>query len=283
MAALNSLLRIFIIVVAAWAIVVTWVWLTQDRLVYFPQIGRDNPATPAAAGLRFEDLRLQTEDGETLAAWWVPAPAQQARGAVLLLHGNAGSIADRIMYLPHFHAMGYAVLLVDYRGYGASTGKPSELGTYLDAQAAWQWLTGERGLKPGAIVLVGESLGGAVAAELAARVQPRALVLISAFTSVLELGSEIYPWLPVRLISRYHYDTLAHLRNFRGPVLIAHSRDDEIVPFAHGERLYAAASGHKSLLEMRGGHNDSFLFSQPPWVRRATDFLAHHAASAENK
>lgn len=283
MAALNTLLRILVIGVAAWAIVVTWVWLTQDRLLYFPQIGRDNPATPAAAGLRFENLRLQTADGETLAAWWVPAPAEKTQGAVLLLHGNAGSIADRIMYLPHFHALGYAVLLVDYRGYGASSGKPSEQGTYWDAQAAWQWLTVVRGIKPGVIVLAGESLGGAVAAELAARVQPRALILASTFTSVPDLGSEIYPWLPVRLISRYRYDTLAQLRNYRGPVLIAHSRDDEIVPFVHGERLFAAAPGRKSMLEMHGGHNDSFLFSQPAWARTVGDFLAHHAVSAENQ
>jgi len=280
MAALKSVLRILVIVVAAWVLVVAWVWLTQDRLVYFPQVGRGNPATPAAAGLRFEDLRLKTEDGETLAAWWVPAPVDKARGAVLLLHGNAGSIADRIYYLPHFTAMGYGVLLVDYRGYGVSSGTPSEQGTYLDAQAAWRWLTGERGIKPGAIVVVGESLGGAVAAELAARVQPQALILASTFTSVLDLGSEIYPWLPVRLISRYRYDTLAQLRNYRGPVLIAHSRDDEIVPFAHGERLFAAAPGHKSMLEMRGGHNDSFLFSQAAWIRAVGDFLAQHAATA---
>ncbi len=187
------------------------------------------------------------------------------------------------MYLPHFHAMGYGVLLVDYRGYGASSGKPSEEGTYLDAQAAWQWLTAGRGIKPGAIVLAGESLGGAVAAELAARVQPQALILASTFTSVPDLGSEIYPWLPVRLISRYRYDTLAHLRNYRGPVLIAHSRDDEIVPFAHAERLFAAAPGRKSMLEMRGGHNDSFLFSQAPWVRAVAGFLAQHPANAENQ
>ena len=122
-------------------------------------------------------------------------------------------------------------------------------------------------------MLVGESLGGAVAAELAGRVQPRALVLISAFTSATDLGSEIYPWLPVRLISRYRYDTLGHLRGFGGPVLVAHSRDDEIVPFAHGERLHAAARGAKSLLEMRGGHNEGFLFDRPEQVRQVAAFL----------
>lgn len=274
------MLRAAVTVIAAYGTVVFFIWLSQDRLIYFPHIAGIVTATPAQVKLAFDDVRITTTDGETLAAWWVPAAP--ARGVVLLFHGNAGSIAERIHYLPHFHAMGYAVLLVDYRGYGASTGKPSEQGTYLDAQAAWQWLTGERGVEPGAIVVVGESLGGAVAANLAARVQPRALVLVSTFTSVQDLGSEIYPWLPVRLISRYRYDTLAHLRNFRGPVLIAHSRDDEIVPFAHGERLHAAVSGDKAMLEMRGGHNDSFLFSQAQWVRAVGDFLERHAASAHN-
>lgn len=282
MAALKRmLLQLLTVTVAAYGMVVFFIWLTQDRLIYFPQTGGIASLTPAQVKLPFEELRIPTADGETLAAWWVPAPA--SRGAVLLFHGNAGSIADRIEYLPHFQAMRYSVLLVDYRGYGASSGKPSEQGTYLDAQAAWQWLTAGRGFKPGAIVLAGESLGGAVAAELAARVQPRALVLVSTFTSVPDLGGEIYPWLPVRLISRYRYDTMANLRNFHGPVLIAHSRDDEIVPFAHGERLFAAAPGDKAMLEMRGGHNDSFLFSQPAWVRAVGDFLAHHAVSAENR
>jgi fermentation-respiration switch protein FrsA (DUF1100 family) len=272
MAALNSLLRIVIIGVAAWAIVVAWVWLTQDRLVYFPQVGRDNLATPAAAGLRFENLRLKTEDGETLAAWWVPATAGKPRGAVLLLHGNAGSIADRIIYLPQFTAMGYGVLLVDYRGYGRSSGSPDEEGTYADARAAWRWLN-ERGFAAGDIVLVGESLGGAVAAELAARVQPRALLLLSAFTSVDDLGSELYPWLPVRWISRFRYDTLQGVKDYRGPVLVVHSRDDEIVPIAHARRLQAAAGARGQLLEMRGGHNDAFVFGKPEQVAAVAAFL----------
>lgn len=263
--------QILLIAVLAYAAVVLLVWLTQDRLIYFPHIGGAAVATPLAVKLPFENVRIATDDGETLAAWWVPATP--ARGAVLLLHGNAGSIVDRIDYLPPFNAMGYAVLLVDYRGYGTSTGKPSESGTYADAQAAWRWLTTEQKLQPADIVLAGESLGGAVAAELAARVQPRALLLVSTFTSATDLGAGIYPWLPVRLISRYRYEALANLQKFKGAVLIAHSRDDEIVPFAHGERLYAAAAGVKSMIEMRGGHNEAFLFGQPAWVQAVEDFL----------
>lgn len=272
MAALKRmLLQILGIVAVAYAAVVLLVWATQDQMVYFPQIAGGATMTPAALKLPYENLRIATDDGETLAAWWVSdAPP---RGAVLVLHGNAGSIADRLDYLPPFQAMGYAVLLVDYRGYGASSGKPSEEGTYRDARAAWRWLTEQRGLQPGQIVVLGESLGGAVAAELAARVQPGALLLVAAFTSATDLGGEIYPWLPVRLISRYRYDTLAHLRRYGGPVMIAHSRGDEVVPFAHGERLHAAATGSKMLLEMRGGHNDAFLFGRPEWTQAVADFL----------
>ncbi len=276
MAVLKRMLPAVVTIIAAYGAVVFFIWLTQDRLIYFPHIGGGVTATPARVRLPFDDVRITTADGETLAAWWVPAAA--GRGAVLLFHGNAGSIADRIDYLPHFNAMGHAVLLVDYRGYGASTGKPSEAGTSADAQAAWRWLTVERGFKPAEITVVGESLGGAVAAELAARMQPRALLLISTFTSVPDLGSEIYPWLPVRLISRYRYDTLQNLRQFRGPVLIVHSRDDDIVPFAHGERLHAAAAGAVPLLEMRGGHNEAFLFGRPEWTRAVSGFLQYAAA-----
>jgi len=269
----RMLLQLLGAVVVAYGLLVVLMWLGQDRLLYFPQVGRDAVATPAKVKLPFDNVRIETDDGVTLAAWWVPANTAVTHGKVLLLHGNAGSIADRINYLPHFSAMGYAVLLLDYRGYGASSGKPTEQGTYLDAQAAWRWLATAQGAQAGDIVVVGESLGGAVAAQLAASVQPRALILVSTFTSVQDLGAEIYPWLPVRLISRYRYDTLAHLQSYRGPVLIAHSRDDEIVPYAHGERLYAAVAGAKSWLELRGGHNDSFLFSRPAWVQAVAAFL----------
>jgi hypothetical protein len=282
MAALkHMLLQSLGIVAVAYAVVVLLMWLTQDRLVYFPQIAGSVTMTPASLRLPYEDLRIATDDGEKLAAWWIPAA--DAKGAVLVLHGNAGSIADRLDYVQPFHAMAYSVLLVDYRGYGASTGKPTEAGTYADAQAAWRSLTEQRGLQPAQIVVLGESLGGAVAAELAARVQPRALLLVAAFTSATDLGSEIYPWLPVRLISRFHYDTLQHLRRYRGPVLIAHSHDDEIVPYAHGERLHAAASGEKTLLEMRGGHNDAFLFGRPEWTQAVAAFLGRLAVTGENK
>ena len=254
--------------------VVGLVFVFQSHLVYYPQIGREILATPAALALAYEDVQLRTEDGETLAAWWVPAA--DARGTVLLLHGNAGNISHRLDYLRMFNALRYSTLILDYRGYGRSTGAPSEAGTYRDASAAWHHLTEVLGLAEHDIVIFGESLGAAVASWLAARHAPRALVLASTFTSAGDLGAQVYWFLPVRLISRFRYDNVENLTAIRSPVLIAHSRDDDIVPFAHGEALYRAAREPKAFLELAGGHNDGFICMREPWVRALGDFLERH-------
>lgn len=260
----------------AYGAVVVLVYLFQSRLVYFPQIGREVAVTPRAYGLPYEAVRLATVDGERLAGWWVPA--ERARGAVLIFHGNAGNISHRLDYLSMFHRLGYSTLIVDYRGYGESSGSPSEEGTYRDAEAAWRWLTETRGLAARDIVLFGESLGGAVAAWLAARTAPRALVLVSTFTSVPELGAQVYPFLPVRWMSRFRYDTRAALEAVEAPVLVAHSREDDIVPFAHGRELYEAVRGPKAFLELHGGHNESFVFARQEWVAQLAAFLERAAA-----
>ena len=258
----------------AYAAMVTLLFVFQSRLVYFPETGREISTTPRNHGLDFEAVAIRTEDAETLAAWWVPAPGvSQPRGTVLFFHGNAGNISHRIDYLLMFSRLGYATLIFDYRGYGQSSGSPSEEGTYRDAEAAWRWLTRARGIAAGDIVYVGESLGGAVASWLAVRHPPRALVLLSTFTSVPELGAQLYPFLPVRLISRFGYDNLAHVRQSKAPLLVAHSRDDEIIPFAHGRAIFEAAAGPKRFLEMRGGHNDGFIFMRDEWVKALAEFL----------
>lgn len=256
---------------AAYAALVGAVFLLQGSLIYFPDIGRQILRTPRDVGLDYETVWLTTEDGVRIEAWYVPAPA--ARGVALLAHGNAGSIGDRVDYARLFHRLGYSLLLLEYRGYGRSEGKPSEEGTYADARAAWRHLVTERGFPPARIVLVGESLGGAVAARLAADERPGALVLTSSFVSVPEMAAELYPWLPVRHLTRYRYDTLEALKRVSCPVLIAHSRDDDIVPFSHGERLFAAIKSPKSFLEMAGGHNEGFLFTREAWGTELGRFL----------
>jgi fermentation-respiration switch protein FrsA (DUF1100 family) len=246
----------------------------QSRFVYFPEMGRGDRATPARMRLAFEDVRITTGDGETLHGWFVPA--QKARATVLFLHGNAGSIVHRLEWLPMFQRLGLSVLLIDYRGFGASTGTPSETGTYADAEAAWRHLTETRRIPPERIVVFGESLGSAVAAHLAARVSPGALVLHSAFTSAPDLAADLYPFLPARRLTRFRYDTLGAVLASRSPLLVAHSPQDEIVPVSHGRRLFDAAQVRKQWLELAVSHNDGFLFMRSEWVDQFDEFLRRH-------
>ena len=268
------LLNFLIAAVLGYAVVVGLAFVGQERLVYFPQIGREITLTPQAYGLAHESLRIPTEDHEQLHAWWVPTTP--ARGTVLLFHGNAGNISMRLDYLLMFNRMGYSTLIIDYRGYGESTGAPSEAGTYRDAEAAWRWLREARGIPADDIVIFGESLGAAVASWLAARHAPRALIIASTFTSVPDLGAQVYPFLPVRLIGRIAYDNRANLGTIRAPVLIAHSRDDDIIPYAHGRALFEAANEPKQFLDLAGGHNDGFIFMRDAWVQAVAGFLARY-------
>ena len=263
--------RLIIVGVLAYVALVAVVWLLQDRFLFFPQTGRDIVSTPAARGVPYDEVVIATSDGQKLSAWWVPA--DKARGTVLLFHGNAGNISHRIDYALMFRRLGYSTLLVDYRGYGRSTGTPTEEGTYIDADAAWRWLTTTQRVRERDVVLFGESLGGGVASWLAARHEVRALILASTFTSAVDLGSELYPFLPVRFVSRIRYDTLRRLRDVRAPVLVIHSPDDDIVPFRHGRRLFDAARDPKAMLEVAGGHNDGFVFVREEWVAKLAEFL----------
>lgn len=247
------------------------IFFSQASLIYYPETGRNIIAAPDYVGLAYESVEISTTDGETLHGWFVPAPA--ANGTVLFFHGNAGNISHRMEYLLMFHRLGYNTFIFDYRGYGQSSGSPSEAGTYLDAQSAWRYLTEAKGIPPARIVLFGESLGGAVAAWLAMNEKPGMLALASVFTSVPDMAAKIYPFLPVRLLSRFDYNTIEYLQSVTCPVFVAHSRQDEIVPFAHGQALYQAASEPKQFLELQGGHNSGFIFMQEDWVKALGEFI----------
>lgn len=245
----------------AYGLLVLLVYFMQPRLLFLPNIaGRELAATPEQIGLRYRDVTLSTEDGETLHAWWLPH--ERPRATLLFFHGNAGNISHRLDSLEIFHDLALSVLIVDYRGYGQSSGKPTEAGLDRDAQAAWRWLTETEGVRPENIILFGRSLGGAVASRLATRVEAAGLIVESAFTSVPDLGAELYWWLPVRLLSRLDFNTADYLRQSDLPVLIIHSQDDEIIPFEHGRRLHEIAGERATLLEIEGGHNTGFLESR---------------------
>ena len=249
-----------------------WLWLQQSSMIFFPLRGVD--ATPARWGMDFEEVALRTADGIALHGWYLPA-ADSDR-VLLFFHGNAGNISHRGDSLAIFHRLGLNVLIIDYRGYGRSEGRPSEAGLQRDAQAAWRFLRAEKGFAAERIVLFGRSLGGAVAAAQAAEVTPGALILESTFSSAKDVAAEHYPLLSKLILLRYDFDTAIRVKGIDCPLLVIHSEDDEIIPFHLGERIYTAANEPKQLLRLRGGHNLGFIQSQPQYERGIGEFLSRH-------
>ncbi len=215
-------------------------------------------------------MTLEASDGVSVHGWFVPGESERV---LLYFHGNAGNISHRLYSIREWRELGLSVFIIDYRGYGQSGGKPTEKGLYRDGEAAWRYLTGDRGIAPENIVLFGRSLGGSVAAWLAAREDPAALIVESSFTSVPDIGQEAYPWLPVRWLSRFKHATRDAVEKVASPVLVVHSRDDEIIPFHHGEAIFAAANEPKTFLEIRGGHNDGHAVSATVYRDGMLDFL----------
>lgn len=269
---LHSLLHLLLVVFITWCGIAAYLYFSQSRLLYYPDMpSRALEASPADIGLTYESVQLTAGDGTRLHAWFVPAPT--ARGTLLFSHGNAGNIAHRLDSISLFHSLGLNVLIFDYRGYGESEGKPSEKGTYLDVQAAWDYLLEERRVPPEEIIIFGRSLGAAIAAELASQHPSAGVILESAFTSVPDMAASLYPWLPVRLLSRYRYNNLDKVERITSPLLVVHSREDDIIPYVHGEQLFAKANEPKQFLEMRGRHNDGYHVSRKIYVKTMQQFL----------
>jgi len=252
------------VVAGIYVLICAVMWLAQPYLLYQPDFAGDLDHTPDDVGLAYDRVTIETRDGLRLAGWYVHGP-EDAAPVVLFFHGNAGHMAHRLQTLELLHAAGAATLIVDYRGYGDSEGTPSEQGTSTDARAAWRWLTRERGIAPERIVVFGRSLGAAIAARLASEVEPAGVALEAAFTSVPDMAAELYPWLPARWLTRYHYATIDHLDAVRCPIFIAHARGDEIVPYAHGQRLSRRHGDRTTFHTLEGGHNTAFIESQPAY------------------
>jgi fermentation-respiration switch protein FrsA (DUF1100 family) len=226
----------------------------ENRFVFQPTPAAEHWQPPPSD--RFQDVTFATPAGDRLHAWWCPADG--AAGAVLYCHGNAGNLSHRGQsVLAMQKALGESVLIFDYPGYGKSEGRPSEAGCYAAADAAYDWLRRVPGVPEDRILLYGGSLGGGVAVDLAGRRPHRALLLAKTFTSMPDVGRQLYPWLPVRLLMRNRFDNLAKIGKCTRPVVIASGTADRLVPLAQGRRLFAAANEPKLFYPLEGqDHND---------------------------
>jgi fermentation-respiration switch protein FrsA (DUF1100 family) len=254
----------------------------MGALLYFPE--RELWETPAAAGLSFEDLEIKTEDGERLHGWFVRTK-EPLLGQILLFHGNGGNIGDRVAHASLLASAGFDVSLFDYRGYGLSTGKPNEQGTYEDARAVLRTLL-RAGCDPSRLIFLGESLGAAIALQLAIESPPRGLILQSAFTSVRDVARRHYPFIPAIAVPDA-YPSLSRIPRLRTALLVIHGDRDPIVPASQGRALFEAAPEPKRLEIFPGlGHNDLLLAGERyagvivDWVHSAVGGAARPGAAA---
>jgi len=250
----------------------------EHSQVYHP--GRSFDATGAELGRPFEQVHFKSGDGVDLHGWFYPATTNSPNAHIGLVycHGNAGNISHRLDTCRALLQTGMAVFLFDYRGYGKSSGRPSEEGTYLDAQAACAWMR-LKGYANTNLIAYGESLGGGIATEVLLREKLGGLVLQGTFTSVPDLGAELFPWLPVRWISRIKYDTLSKLPKVTVPVVVLHSRGDEIIGYHHSQKNYDAIKSPKFFCELQGDHNNP-LEDRKSFVEAINTLLTMMATNA---
>jgi uncharacterized protein len=266
---MNSLVSILGVFVLIYAALVLLIYIFQSHFIFFPEKSLNQ--TPTDVGLDFEDVNFSSSDNVKLHGWFISV--KNSIGVLLFCHGNAGNISHRLESIQIFSRLGLNVFIFDYRGYGQSQGKMTENGAYLDAKAAWNYLTQIKNFNPNNIIIFGRSLGGSIATKIALNNDQAALIIESTFTSAKDMAAKHYPFLPVRLLLKYNFQTIDYIQNVKSPILIIHSENDEIVPFSQGQKLFETASEPKEFLKIHGGHNDGFFVSEPEYSQKLNLFM----------
>ena len=272
---MTGFLRLLVAAALCYLVVLLILRLSESRMLYVPGGNRTLLDPPPELALDVRRVTITASDGVRLAAWTMPL-GEGSGYWLLMCHGNAGNISEAGR--PHHYAglrgVGLSLLAFDYRGYGESEGAPTEDGLYRDADAAYRYLRDTIGVPPERIIIFGHSLGSAVAVELASRVPAAGLILDGALTSVVERAQELFPYAPVRWIAASRYPSIERVGDLALPKLFLHARGDEVIPLAHGRRLYEAAAPPKRLVELRGTHGDAFEVDSAAYYDAIGRFVA---------
>jgi hypothetical protein len=243
----------------------------EKGFIFFPD--RTILETPADVELAYEDLHLPTSDGVKINGWFVPLSGAQI--TFLWFHGNAGNLSHRVDQLRHIHHhLKLNILMIDYREYGRSEGIVSEEGTYQDALASYDYLMTRTDIDPAKVIVFGQSLGAAVAVELAVQRKVYALIIEAPFTSIKDMARATLPWLPLGPLLTTRYDSLSKINRIEAPLLILHGNRDEIVPYSQGQRIFEAAREPKTFYTITGaGHNDTYLVGGQAYFEAIAHFI----------
>ena len=252
-----------------YGVVLIVLYVFQEKLIFHPVC--EISCNPANLSLAYENIEFTAADGTKLNGWFIPA--ENSEYTVLFCHGNGGNISHRLDTIALLNELSVNVFIFDYRGYGSSEGKISEQGLYSDAAVAWHYLVDNRRIKPERIIITGRSLGGAIATHTAAKFNPAALVLESAFTSIPDMAGELMPWIYSKHLLKYNLSTLEKLNEVECQVLVCASHDDRLVPFRMGKKLFAAAPEPKDFVELTGGHDDCYFLCREKYTEALKKLL----------
>jgi uncharacterized protein len=272
---MTGILRLLAIAALSYLVILLVLRLSESRMLYVPGGNRTLLDPPAELGLGVRRVTVTASDGVRLVSWAMPV--DDGSGYWLLIcHGNGGNISEagRPYHYAGLRALGLSLFAFDYRGYGESEGAPSEEGLYRDADAAYRYLRDTLGVPSERIVVFGHSLGSAVAVELAGRVPAAGLILDGALTSVVDRAQELFPYAPVRWIAASRYPSIERVGDLTLPKLFLHARGDEVIPIAHGRRLYEAAAPPKRFVELGGTHGDAFDVDSAAYFAAIGRFVA---------
>jgi uncharacterized protein len=263
--------RVFILFLGAGALLLMTTHILERMFIYFPE--QEMAGDPAQLGLQYLDVHATTRDGVSVHGWFVPQAG--ARHTLLIFHGNAGNISHRLHWMQMLHELGVHVMIIDYRGYGRSEGRPFEKGLYFDARAAYDWWLKERAADKSKLILVGESLGGAVCIDLAAEVPVDGIIIQSTFTNAWDMAKTMMPLGLLQPLTGARFDSAAKIGKIRCPKLFIHGDQDEIVPFRLSRMLYEMAPPPKTFYSVPGaGHNDLLWVAGPAYLQQLRTFLA---------
>lgn len=254
-----------------------YLYFNQDAYIFFPE--KTITSAPSAFGMKYENLFIVAKDGVKINVWYIPNG-----NSALIIHcnGNAGNLSERVEKFSLFNSLGYSVIGFDYRGYGKSEGKPSEEGLYMDLRSVINFAE-EKGYKKSEIILYGESIGGGVALQLASEMQFSVLILESTFTSIYDMARIYYKLFPTSFLLKSKFDNLSKIKKVKCPVVIMHSKEDEIVPYSMGQTLYENASEPKIFLNLEKGHNDGGIIVSREAISKLKSFLEESRKIEQHK
>ena len=257
--------------VILYSVITLGLFLFQKNLIFLPSSAILQ--TPETSGIPFEDVFIPSTDGNKIHGWWAQHENTTENVTILIAHGNAGNISGRVFLMDIFYSAGYNVFLFDYQGYGLSEGRPGEQEVFEDGLAAWDFLVHEKGLSENRIIPLGRSMGGAVALKIAEQRNPAGLILLSTFTSVPDVAARVYPIFPVRRLARIQMDNKTRIADFTNPAFLAHSPNDELIPYEMMHCLADIAGGETTLYDLSGGHNDTLSLTNPSFISAVNAFI----------